>query len=218
MKTVMCLSGGIDSSVTAATLVAEGHDLIPLFFDYGQAALIEEAAASRALAHALALPDLNVERLDFWRHSDHPLLGTSSEGAFFLPMRNAYFALQAFIVAEQAGAHRVAFGFIRDTNPDSFPDATEEFLADMNDVVRRYGPAASECTFVAPNVRSWKRDMVAAGVTLGVPLELTYSCWRGGVRCRTCDSCRQAMEAFAEASAYDSLADAVRRHNPYAGA
>ncbi|MEY2399683.1 MAG: 7-cyano-7-deazaguanine synthase, partial [Actinomycetota bacterium] len=49
-----------------------------------------------------------------------------------------------------------------------------------------------------------KADIVRLGLELGAPLDLTWSCYRGGAEpCGTCDSCALRAKGFAEADVVD---------------
>jgi 7-cyano-7-deazaguanine synthase len=56
----------------------------------------------------------------------------------------------------------------------------------------------------APFVHKTKAEEIQLGRELGVPFELTWSCYRGGEKpCGTCDSCLLRAKAFAEAGIED---------------
>jgi len=56
-----------------------------------------------------------------------------------------------------------------------------------------------------------KAEIIRLGVELGVPFELTHSCYDpiGGLACGRCDSCRIRREGFAKAGVADPIAYAV---------
>jgi 7-cyano-7-deazaguanine synthase len=62
----------------------------------------------------------------------------------------------------------------------------------------------------APLVGKSKAQIVRLALRLGVPLELTWSCYLGGkVACGACDSCRLRLKGFFEARATDPVPYAV---------
>jgi 7-cyano-7-deazaguanine synthase len=59
----------------------------------------------------------------------------------------------------------------------------------------------------APLLRMSKAEIVRKGTALGVPYELTWSCYEGGERaCGACDSCLLRLNGFAEAGLRDPIA------------
>jgi 7-cyano-7-deazaguanine synthase len=57
---------------------------------------------------------------------------------------------------------------------------------------------------VAPLVLDTKVDIVRRALALGVPIELTWSCYQGGeLPCGVCDSCRIRDKALIEAGRAD---------------
>ena len=67
-KLVLCLSGGLDSSVTAA-LLRNDFDLYPLFFDYDQVALKAEHRAVLEVSAALHLREPEIARVSCWPYT-----------------------------------------------------------------------------------------------------------------------------------------------------
>src|SRR3989442_893663 len=62
-----------------------------------------------------------------------------------------------------------------------------------------------------PLIHMSKADIVRKGEELGVPWELTWSCYLGGLQaCGICDSCQLRLKGFREAGVKDPLPYASR--------
>jgi 7-cyano-7-deazaguanine synthase len=58
----------------------------------------------------------------------------------------------------------------------------------------------------APLITLTKAEIIRLGHELGVPFELTWSCYRGGEKaCGRCDSCILRLKGFMEAGFEDPL-------------
>lgn len=76
-----------------------------------------------------------------------------------------------------------------------YPDCRPDFLSSLNETTRistLWHPVQIE----APFIHISKTDIVRIGLDLGVPYELTRSCYNKGVPCGTCPTCRERLEAF----------------------
>jgi len=70
----------------------------------------------------------------------------------------------------------------------------------MNETIRRGTKEGSGIVVKAPFVHLLKKDIVLMGKSMGVPFELSWSCYREGEKaCGVCDSCALRLRAFAEA-------------------
>jgi len=57
--------------------------------------------------------------------------------------------------------------------------------------------SGKECSLEAPFINCNKADVVREGLRLGVPYQLTWSCYEGGDRpCGHCGTCIDRQEAF----------------------
>jgi len=84
----------------------------------------------------------------------------------------------------------------------AYPDCTPEFIGAMQNAI--YVGTYNTIRLVAPFTYMTKGDIVIAGDALGVPYELTWSCYKGeAVHCGTCPTCRARNEAFEEANVED---------------
>lgn len=216
---VTVVSGGLDSSVLAHHLRAEGWKLRLLSFDYGQRHAVELTYA-RALGERLgcrhdvvdlrsagrllsgsALTDGSVEVPD-GHYTDDSMRAT------VVANRNAIFVQVAVGVAVAEGAGAVAVG-IHAGDHAVYPDCRPEFVASAQHLARvaNEGFAAEGFELLAPFVGWSKADIVARGAELGVDFARTWSCYRGGTsHCGTCGTCTERREAFAAAGAPDPTA------------
>ena len=76
----------------------------------------------------------------------------------------------------------------------------------MNEAIRRGTKEGSGIAVKAPFLRLLKKDIVRMGISMGVPFEHSWSCYREQEKaCGVCDSCALRLRAFAEAGAADPL-------------
>ena len=209
MKVVVVSSGGVDSAVLLYWLRSQGHEVRSLCVDYGQRHRTELTCAA-GLAWATKTPHQTVEvpgLADIWR-------GTSlinekvapSVSTWFVPNRNMILLSIAIEHALASGFDVVAYGATFD---DVYPDSREEFAYAMDEV-------AQVCDWKGvrlyrPFIDRTKADIVALGDELGVPWNLTWSCYTPGPPCLECAACTKREAAFQEAGVVDPVATAAAR-------
>ncbi|MBI3547770.1 MAG: 7-cyano-7-deazaguanine synthase QueC [Elusimicrobia bacterium] len=213
-RAVVLLSGGMDSATCLWRAVANGHAPVALSVDYGQRHAREIrsardlAAACGAPLHELSvrLPWLAVSSLvdSRKRLPDVPLakIGRGGVPSTYVPARNTVLLSLAASLAESVGAKRIFFGanaLDYSGYPDCRPAFTRAFERAL-DLGTREGGIKIE----APLLRLDKAQIVRLAVRLGVPLSLTWSCYKGGaVPCGRCDSCKLRAKGFAQAGVPD---------------
>ena len=82
-----------------------------------------------------------------------------------------------------------------DAAGNAYADCSEAFMAAMDSAISvgTYG----RIRLVAPFVGKNKAEVVKTGLSLGVPYELTWSCYEGGEKpCGVCATCRDRAAAF----------------------
>lgn len=182
-KTVEVLvSGGIDSAALMAFYMRQDFDVRALFVDYGQPAAKQELNAVRSLCKYYGAP-LSI----FTAKCD----ATFSPGV--IPGRNAFLVFAAMLVC-QGRPGIIAMG-IHEGSP--YYDCSEGFLEAVQVIVDGY--TGGTIRIAAPFL-SWSKFMIWEFCKeTELPVNLTYSCEKGGVRpCRTCLSCkdREALGAL----------------------
>ena len=173
-KTILLLSGGIDSMVCLALLLRARRTLDAVHVDYGQAAAHPERAAADSIASSFRTP-LRILRLDFGHHF----------GPGEIPFRNATLIFSAAMAA-RPGTDEVAIGIHAGV---PYPDCTDEFLESVKTTMR--SSYRDPIGVAAPLITWGKQEIIAFAVQESLPLSLTYSCEAGSrPPCGLCESCQ----------------------------
>ena len=211
---VVVASSGLDSTTAAWMLKAQGYDVCLLHFRYGCRAEAREVDAIKLIADRLG-GRLEFVDLPEWRSSlldpSAPIAG-SIKGAEFahewVPARNLFFLSAAIAWAEGQGYHYVALGNNLE-EAGAYPD-NEEQMTTLMDRVADYAVADGYgMRVLAPVGRLMKHEIVAEGLRLRVPYELTWSCYKSARQpCHDCGPCFMREEAFRRNGAVDPLREA----------
>lgn len=127
----------------------------------------------------------------------------------YVPARNTILLSLALGLAESRGLGWIYLG-ANAIDYSGYPDCRPEFLRAFETLARR-GTRAGVERDAAPRVRApllrlTKAGVVRLGEELGVPWELTWSCYAGGQRpCARCDACYWREKGFREAGLVDPL-------------
>lgn len=112
------------------------------------------------------------------------------------PFRNGLFLASAASMALSLDCSALIYGAHADDWAGSaYPDCSPAFVQAMNAAIEE--GTAHELHIEAPFVHMNKADIVRLGLSLGVPYELTWSCYEGGEQpCGECATCRDRQAAF----------------------
>lgn len=177
MKTaVVLVSGGIDSAVA---LDWTRKRYRPIAVSYQVAGRPRgEIRACSALVRRAGVEHVSVAV---------PFLRPRASG--YAPARNLVFHAIALAIAEERNAEAVVAGHNR-SDAAAFADARPAYFRG----VERLGNGVR---ILLPFARLTDARVILEGKRRGVPLELTWSCYRDGTRpCRRCDACRGRIESF----------------------
>lgn len=215
MKALVLFSGGIDST-TCLAIAADKYgkdEVMTLSMSYGQKHSRElEAAEAVIKYYGVKHKKLDLSRI--FEGSDCSLLKCSDEeiplesyadqlkntdGApvsTYVPFRNGLFIAAAASVALSNDCSEIWYGaHSDDAAGNAYPDCSEEFNEHMRQAV--FIGSGGKLSVVAPFIGINKASVVAAGLKLNVPYELTWSCYSGGDRpCGLCGTCRDRAAAF----------------------
>ncbi|CAN5864900.1 7-cyano-7-deazaguanine synthase QueC [soil metagenome] len=205
MKTLVLLSGGMDS-VTALYWAAQEHEVVgTVSFDYGSKHNAKEIPMAQWHAEQLQVKH-DVITLDFVNQLfSSDLLksgGDIPDGHYaeesmkrtVVPFRNGIMLsiacglaesrdAEALVIAAHSGDHAI------------YPDCREPFMQAM-------ASAMKEGTYVGiellrPFIEGDKTAIARRGQAMGIDYAKTWSCYKGGeIHCGTCGTCVERREAF----------------------
>lgn len=219
-KATVILSGGLDSTVALALAVSRhGSDAVQaLTFDYGQSHKKEILFAARIAEHyGVNHRVMNLEGImsgsSLLKETGLPIPKAAYDqetmDSTVVHGRNLLFASMA--VALTSGALPTVYVGVHGGDHHLYPDCRPEFWNSLEALVR----AAYGVKIVTPFLHDSKRFIVSQGADLGVPFDLTWSCYEGGeAHCGTCGTCQERREAFTLAGVTDPTEYEGVEHDP----
>ena len=221
-KAVVLLSGGLDSTTVAAMTRAQGFQVYALSFDYGQNHKIELESAKRVAAK-LGLQQHAIVKVDLRSFggsaltSDQPVPKHRTAEAIghgvpvtYVPARNTVFLSLALAWAETLGATDIFLG-VNALDYSGYPDCRPEFIRAFETLANLGTKMGTEegkrITIHTPLIAMTKKQIVEAGLRLGLDYAMTTSCYdpdERGEACGACDACLLRLKGFSEAGVADS--------------
>jgi 7-cyano-7-deazaguanine synthase len=207
-KCVIVLSGGPDSATVAYWAKAQGYQIFPITFNYGQIAVKEtEAAQTIATKLGTTTKIINLSALkEIYSdvttlcNTDIPLTAEFSS-PIIVPFRNAIFLSVAVAYASAVCAKEIFYG-AHGSDEANYPDCRKEFYEAFEKAAQL--GSEQDITIKAPFNGYKKSELLKEATKLGVPLELTWSCYRDAEKhCGKCESCVNRKKAFKEAGLTD---------------
>jgi 7-cyano-7-deazaguanine synthase len=221
-RAVILVSGGMDSATTVYEAMDRGYD--PLFFhtSYGQRTEDTERECAEALGEAVDATDLLHVETDHLAQIGASSLTDDDIGVeeadmeseeiptSYVPFRNANLLSMAASYAEAQDAAAIFIG-AHSEDFAGYPDCRPAFFDAFQQVIDVGTKPETDITLEAPFVEHSKTDIAERGLELGVPYDLTWSCYRAEEpACGTCDSCAFRLQAFQRAGVEDPIAYAER--------
>ena len=217
MKALVLFSGGVDSTTALGMAVNKyGRDnVIALSVSYGQKH-DRDIRAAVDIAKQYGVEHLFLDLSKIFQYSNCSLLQQSTEAvpeesyaaqiekthgekpvSTYVPFRNGLFLSSAASIALSKECEVIYYGAHADDSAGfAYPDCSEAFNNAMNEAI--WEGSGHQLRIEAPFVNMPKSEVVRIGLELGVPYELTWSCYEGGdVPCGKCGTCIDRAEAFA---------------------
>lgn len=205
MKTVVLVSGGMDS-VVALYDAKDHHEVVTgLSFDYGSKHNHREIPFAEYHCEKLGIPHQTIP-LDFMNDCfDSHLLkagGEIPEGHYeadnmkqtVVPFRNGIMLSIAAGFAESQGAEAVTIA-AHSGDHAIYPDCRGDFMDPMAQAIA--AGTYAKIQLFRPFLNMRKEDIAARGGEVGVDFTQTWSCYKGGeIHCGKCGTCVERKEAF----------------------
>ncbi len=213
-KSIVLLSGGLDSLVSLGVAKDEYNVVLALTFDYGQKSVIQELEASKKICDYYKI-EHNVIELEWLMKITKTSLvsentvpageelidGISSMQKVWVPNRNGLFLNIAGSFADSQGYSHIIFGANLE-EAQTFSDNTFEFLNRIN-MEFEYSTLAKP-EVVAPLIAVNKSEIDKMASDYNVPLDFVRSCYLGDEgHCGTCESCVRLKNALIDNNKFD---------------
>lgn len=216
MKTIVSLSGGMDSATVLGWLKAEGHQVFAVSFDYGSKHNPFELPCAQKLAlhYGVSHTIINLQAVmaDFKSN----LLATGGdipEGHYtdksmsvtVVPCRNLIMLSIIAGLAESNDCDGVALG-IHQGDHAIYPDCRKEFFASVFETIMLATDGKVNKVH-APFLDTDKEGILKWGFEHKVPYQITRTCYKAQeLSCGKCGSCVERLEAFANIGVKDPVA------------
>lgn len=195
---IASMSGGLDSATMVAHALAEGYDIQPIVFEYGQKNFIELVAQKRLVEHfgnqypGMVRQTVTIDTtkiiqkfvFDYQELRDNDKILDATGEKFYTPSRNLMFMTICTVIGEiiafANGYTEIAIGLgIHKHSAENYKkdywDITPEFairlqhLLELNDSV--------QVTVYSPFVDQFKSGIISRAMELNLPVYLTWSCY-----------------------------------------
>jgi 7-cyano-7-deazaguanine synthase len=218
-RSVVLLSGGMDSATVLALASQAGEECYALSFDYGQKHNAELSAA-RAIATQLKAKEHRIINIDMAQLGgsaltdasiDVPEAGGEGIPVTYVPARNTVFLSLGLAWAEVLEADAIYVG-VNAVDYSGYPDCRPEYISAFQAMANLATKRTTEgrgLEIRTPLIAMSKADIVRTGQELGVDFAQTVSCYsadKSGAACGHCDACELRRQGFAAAG----LADPTR--------
>src|SRR5699024_10535922 len=195
MKSIVLLSGGMDSGVCLAYEKELGHEVLALNITYGQSHP-REIEKAKELAEHYEVEYMELDLTEVFKDMNSYLTG-KAQADTYVPFRNGIFLAIAVGIAEDKGIERVVIGAHKE-DAGGYPDTTEEFIYQIS-IAGEEG-TKNKVRIVAPFVNVTKDFIVKVGTELDFPFEKTITCYNNAEpACGKRNACKLRAEAFSVA-------------------
>ncbi|MBI1912366.1 MAG: 7-cyano-7-deazaguanine synthase QueC [Deltaproteobacteria bacterium] len=216
VKSVVLLSGGLDSAVAATIAVSKGECAF-LHINYGQRTEAKELDSFNRIAEHFKIQKRLVTDISYLKQvggsalTDERIdvppadLDNKEIPITYVPFRNAHLLSIAISWAEVLGAKEVYIGAVEEDS-SGYPDCRAEFFKAFEKAASLGTRPETQIKIITPLINMRKSEIVKEGIRLSAPLQFTWSCYKDSSEaCGECDSCLLRLRGFKEAEAIDPI-------------
>lgn len=212
-RTLVLVSGGLDSVTLAYMLRDEGHDIEMLSVHYGQRHVKELEYADYHANH-LEVVRREIDLSDIVLHLPGSSLTSSTpvpDGHYaaenmrstVVPNRNAMMLAVAYAIAAANGMQYVATA-VHAGDLEIYPDCRPEFIQNFARMEDTALEGYWDVGLLTPFLHLTKADIARKAGDLDLDIGRTWSCYKGLARqCGRCGTCCERAEAIALAGLTD---------------
>jgi 7-cyano-7-deazaguanine synthase len=214
LRSLILLSGGLDSAANLAFAHYFDTPVLALTVDYGQRAVLPEIRAAKLFAdyygvphqvldlkwlgalggsaltsNAIDIPNMATDKLDDLKTA------TSTAKSVWVPNRNGLLINAAAAIAESMKAQQVVVGFNKE-EAATFPDNSSQFLG-VSTLSLKYS-TSNGVKVACYTDMMMKTEIVQSirNLPTKFPFEHVWSCYHGGEKmCGECESCKRFIRA-----------------------
>lgn len=201
-KSIILLSGGLDSVASLALGKEKYNITLALTFDYGQKASAQEIKACKQICEYYKIRH-KIIKLDWLKEITHTALVENKDiphgiqktsNAVWVPNRNGLFLNIAGCFSDGEDYDYILIGANKEEG-QTFPDNTQKFIDKIN--AEFEFSTKKHPKIIAPLINFDKNDIVKQALEHSAPLELIWSCYGGAEKhCGICESCSRLKNAL----------------------
>lgn len=218
-KSVILLSGGLDSSLVLSIAIQKGYQTHCISFDYGQKHRSELIFAKKQVEIQKATSH-RIFKIDFFGGSaltdkiplprNETVENISKEIPItYVPARNTIFLSYALGYSEFLSCNNVFIG-VNAIDYSGYPDCRPEFIKkyeELSNIATKRGLEGNFFKIHTPLIEMSKKEIVSKAIKNKVDLKSTSSCYSPSnyISCGKCDSCLLRRKGFEEAGFKDPI-------------
>ena len=206
-KSIILLSGGLDSMVSTVIAQQKTKPVFALTIDYGQRAAKMEIAAAKKICRKLKITHKTIKLPIFKGMNNLALLKSGKNISnkklnrlrdVWIPNRNGLLINIAACFAEYYNVGIIVTGFNREEAAE-FPDNKPQFIAAINHALMF--STLNKVKVISYVAEYTKKQIYKLGLEYNAPMKYIYSCYLGKKQmCGKCASCKKLIKAIEKGS------------------